>query len=49
MMEELYNATNSEKEMLTIKDTGHAKASEVDPKTYWTTIYDFTNKYIKNN
>ena len=49
MMEELYNATNSEKEMLTIKDAGHAKASEVDPKTYWTTIYDFTNKYIKNN
>lgn len=49
MMEELYNATSSAKEMLTIKDAGHAKASEIDPETYWTTIYNFTNKYIKNN
>ena len=49
MMEELYNATSSVKEMLTIKDAGHAKASEVDPETYWTTIYDFTNKHIKDN
>lgn len=49
MMEELYNATSSEKEMLTIKDAGHAKSSEVDPKNYWTTIYDFTNKYVSKN
>lgn len=47
MMKELYDATNSEKEMLTIKDAEHAKSSEVDPKTYWTTIYNFTNKYVK--
>ena len=46
MMEELYNATSSEKEMLTIKNAGHAKASEVDPETYWTTVYNFTSKYI---
>lgn len=46
MMEELYNATSSEKEMLTIKGAGHAKSSEVDPKTYWTTIYKFVNKYV---
>ena len=38
----------SEKEMLTIKDAGHAKSSEVDPETYWTTVYNFTNKYISN-
>ena len=48
MMEELYNATSSKKEMLTIKDAGHAKSSEVDPETYWTTVYNFTNKYISN-
>lgn len=48
MMEELYNATSSEKEMLTINDAEHAKASEVDPKTYWTTIYNFINKYLSN-
>lgn len=47
MMEELYNATSSEKEMLTIKDAGHAKASEVDPETYWTTVYKFVNKYVQ--
>lgn len=47
MMEELYNATNSEKEMLTIEGAEHAKASEVDPETYWTTINNFINKYIK--
>ncbi len=32
MMEELYNATSSEKEMLTIKNAGHAKASRLIPK-----------------
>ncbi|MEG0668443.1 MAG: alpha/beta hydrolase [Clostridium sp.] len=46
MMDELYNATNSEKEKLTIKGAGHAKASEVDPDTYWRTVESFTNKYI---
>ena len=46
MMEELYNATSSEKEMLTIKNAGHAKASEVDTETYWTTVSNFTSKYI---
>ena len=47
MMEELYNATSSEKEMLTIKGAEHAKASEVDPETYWTSVNNFINKYIK--
>ena len=47
MMEELYKATNSEKEMLTIEGAGHVKASEVDPETYWTTVIKFTNKYVK--
>ena len=46
MMEELYNATSSEKEMLTIKGAEHAKASEVDPETYWTTVNNFINKYM---
>ena len=46
MMEELYNATSSEKEMLTIKGAEHAKASEVDPETYWTSVNNFINKYI---
>lgn len=45
-MEELYNTTSSEKEMLTIKGAGHAKGSEVNPETYWTTVYNFTNNYV---
>ncbi|MGL5152350.1 MAG: alpha/beta hydrolase [Clostridium sp.] len=47
MMEELYNATSSEKEMLTIKGAPHAKSSEVNPELYWTTIHNFINKYNK--
>ena len=46
MMEELYNATSCEKEMLTIKGAEHAKASEVDAEAYWTTVNNFINKYI---
>ncbi|MGL5329631.1 MAG: alpha/beta hydrolase, partial [Peptostreptococcaceae bacterium] len=46
MMEELYNATSSEKEMLTIEDAAHAKASAVNPTLYWTTIYDFINNHL---
>ena len=46
MMEELYNATSSEKEMLTIKGAEHAKASEIDPETYWNTVNNFINKYM---
>ncbi len=46
MMEELYKATSSEKEMLTIKGAEHAKASEVDPETYWNTVNNFINKYM---
>ena len=46
MMEELYKATSSEKEMLTIKGAEHAKASEIDPETYWNTVNNFINKYM---
>ena len=46
MMDELYNATSSEKEKLTIEGAGHAKSSKVNPELYWSTIEKFTNKYI---
>ncbi|MGL5348201.1 MAG: alpha/beta hydrolase [Peptostreptococcaceae bacterium] len=49
MMDELYNATSSEKEMLTIENAGHAKGSEVNPKAYWTAVYNFINKYTTSN
>ncbi|MCF0147346.1 MAG: alpha/beta hydrolase [Clostridium sp.] len=46
MMDELYNAASCEKEKLTIKGAGHAKASSVNPELYWTTIKNFINKYL---
>ena len=48
MMDELYNATNSPKEKLTIKGAKHAKSDLVDPKLYWSTINSFLKKYIKD-
>ena len=46
MMDELYNATSSEKEKLTVEGAGHAKASEVNPELYWSTIEKFINRYV---
>lgn len=46
MMDELYDATSSDKEKLTVKGAGHAKSSKVDPYLYWSTIENFINKYI---
>lgn len=47
MMDELYNATNSEKEKLTIEGGEHANSDLVNPKLYWSTIANFLSKYIK--
>ena len=46
MMEELYDATSSEKEMITIEDAGHDDSYLVNPMLYWNTITEFLNKYI---
>lgn len=46
MMDELYNATSSKKEKLTIEGAEHAKSSEVNPELYWNTVFNFINKYI---
>lgn len=46
MMDKLYTATPSPKEQLTIKNAGHAEASKIDPKLYWTTISNFIKIYL---
>lgn len=46
MMDDLYNATSSEKEKLTIEGAGHAKSSKVNPELYWSTIESFIDKHI---
>ena len=48
MMDELYNATNSEKEKLTIEGGEHANSDLVNPKRYWSTVNSFLEKYIEN-
>ena len=47
MMDELYNATSSKKEKLTIKGGEHANSDLVNPKLYWSTVDEFLEKYIK--
>lgn len=46
MMEELYTATNTEKEKLTIPGAGHIQAVDVDPELYWQTIWNFIGRFI---
>ena len=46
MMDELYNATSSPKEKLTIIGASHARSSKVNPDLYWSTVENFINKYI---
>ena len=48
MMDELYNATNSEKEKLTIEGGEHANSDLVNPKLYWSTVNSFLEKNIEN-
>lgn len=46
MMDELYNATNSQKEKLIVEGAEHANSDLVNPKLYWNTVNNFLNKYI---
>ena len=48
MMDELYNATNSEKYKLTVQNAGHGESDLVNPNLYWSTITSFLNKYIND-
>lgn len=48
MMDELYNATKSEKSELTIKGAGHAESDLVNPNLYWNTVEKFLNNHINN-
>lgn len=46
MMQELYNASSAPvKEELIISKAGHAMAYVVDPQTYFTRVFAFTDKY----
>lgn len=46
MMEDLYVATQSEKEKLKIPGAGHAEAVNVAPELYWHTIWKFAGRFM---
>ncbi|MDA3730157.1 alpha/beta hydrolase [Niameybacter massiliensis] len=46
MLDELYAASNAEKEKLVIEGAGHAKSKDVNPELYWSTITNFLDKYV---
>ncbi len=46
MGEELYNAYKGEKELLIVDEAGHGASSDVDPTTYYNTIFNFLDKYM---
>lgn len=44
MVDELYEACNSDKELYIIEGAGHVESNEID-KSYWNKIHEFINKY----
>lgn len=47
MLDEVYNAANVEKEKVVVEGAEHANSYEVNPQLYWTSIYNFINKYVQ--
>ena len=47
MMDELYNATSSKKEKVSIKDGEHSNSDLAQPDFYWSTISKFLKDYIQ--
>ena len=48
MMNELYEAKpGTNKQMLTAKGATHANSLYLLGESYWDTVFDFINKYIK--
>ena len=46
MLDELYNACNTEKSKLVVKEASHAHAEDENPDLYWSEIDKFVNKYM---
>ncbi|MGL5973171.1 MAG: alpha/beta hydrolase [Oscillospiraceae bacterium] len=48
MLDDLYNSYNGEKEKLIIEGADHAAARNIDPDLYYSSIFNFINKYSNN-
>ncbi len=46
MIDKVYEVANVDKEKLIIPKAGHGESVQVDPELYWTTIWNFVDKYI---
>ena len=46
MVYRLYEAANSEKDILVIDGAGHGSAPDVDPDTYYEKVFTFLSKYV---
>lgn len=46
MMEELYEATNTEKKKLTIPGAEHTESINVNPELYWKTVWEFVGRFM---
>lgn len=44
---ELYEAYEHEKDILIVDGAGHGASADVDPETYYETVFSFLSKYIK--
>lgn len=47
MLDELYEAAAGEKEKLVVKGAKHIQSDIIAPELYWTTIKNFSDKYVK--
>ncbi|SFC22097.1 alpha/beta hydrolase [Clostridium uliginosum] len=46
MLDKVYNAAKSKKEILIVEGAAHCKAHKINPELYWTTIKKFIDKYV---
>ena len=47
MVDEVYEAAKVEKEKLVIPEAGHGMAASVDPELYWSTVWDFVDRFVQ--
>ena len=46
MGKELYQSYHGEKELLIVPKAGHGQSADVDPDTYYQTVFQFLEKYL---
>lgn len=46
MAQELYDAAACEKQLLIVPGAGHAQSQDVDPETYYLTVFDWVNNHL---